>query len=408
MKNCTRKRRSVLKRTDLLFQSMEKQNMTRYNRYILMTLLLAVCVVLPVFAGAVPEDQTWYLPNTDTSNPYFYFDLATDTYQAEIVQIGSSLKGRALTTTITSSDNFLFINDENPTATHPYSLSKYNDNYERDRFLGIITSDWYIRSKDSPTVYQSGSPVSFTLPAGTYTQSLVSGNLRLFKLAHVSITIPAAPSTLSAGTYSTRLKFTLTAPYYSNDYPAVELSYDIVLKAKYKTNIEGGESGFTDFYFSITPTSSTYNFDIEGNIGYVDVADIHFTFSERTTSKKTYGNDPFVVGVSASGDGWTMVNDPYTFRRIGSEYQEESDANTIAYQTRLVNENYGTGYGSSLGDGRYQYVAPHTIVNQLAASSYYNVFEYKGKAQIQITGDNVDALAPGRYSTNLYFYIIKN
>lgn len=390
--------------------SKEKQNMRRFAKYILLTLVLMASLVSPIFANAVPENQTWYLPNTDTSNPYFYFDLADGAFQTEVLQVGSSLRNRELTVTITSPENFLFVNDDNATVTHPYALSKYNDNYRRPRVLGIPVGDWYIESKDSiRQLPLSGNAYSFTLPAGTYTDSLSSGNLRLFKLAHVLITIPTAPTTQASGTYTTHMRIRLTAPYYDSAAPAVDISYDMELKAKYKTNIEGGEEGFSDFTFSISPTASTYNFDIEGNNGFVDVADIQFTFSERTKNPKNdYGQNPFVIGVSASGDGWIPMTEPYKFRRAGSEYQGESDANTITYETRLVNENYGIGYGTPLSDGRYEYSAPHTVVNQLAASSYYNFFEYRGKAQIRITGANTSSLAPGRYSTNLYFYIIKN
>lgn len=377
--------------------------MTKHHTTLCIILVLTLLgTSAAIWANAAPEDQAWSIPNTNTTNPFFYFDLADATIKDEILQIGNTLINQTVTVTITSPQyNFQFINDENSTARHSYSLTKHELKYSRDVWwiFGWITGSWNNPSPTNEVTYSNTGEISIQMPNAVYPTNILRGPLKSFSLLVFSINIPPAAQNLQSGTYTTKLLFTITAKN-SQGVSTVHSTRELTLKAKYKTSVESGADGFTDFNLSITPTAYTYNFDIANNTGYVDIANINFSHASVSSSSQSYPNYPFVIGVSASPHGWTATAEPYTFRKIGSEYQQESAANTIEYTTRLVNQNNQVSSMSQPTDGRSQFPATHTINNQqIAGNKYLNEFQYTGKAQIAVTGTNKEDLASGRYST---------
>jgi hypothetical protein len=145
-----------------------------------------------------------------------------------------------------------------------------------------------------------------------------------------------------------KLLFTITAKN-SQGVSTVHSTRELTLKAKYKTSVESGADGFTDFNLSITPTAYTYNFDIANNTGYVDIANINFSHASVSSSSQSYPNNPFVIG-SPPPHGWTASAEPYTFRKIGSEYQQIRGEHHRIHDT-LVNQINQVSSMSQLTDG---------------------------------------------------------
>lgn len=401
--------------------------MYKFKRILLSIHILLLFLAYPLFAGGqneINENDHWYIPNTNSSNPYFYYDLSENTLASEILQVGSTLQKQQLQLTISSPDNFQFVHTDNITQTYPYTLQlnttkatrTFQFSWSWGEFSYVFSYGSWQQSETNAIPQISAANNSYTFPTAkiaTATRLGTTYSGQTIEFINASLKINIAPASasqnLEPGIYKTRILVELSAPYYDSNSPAINESFTIELQAKYRSNINSGSGGFTDFNLSIEPTANTYSFDLKNNSALTPVANIRFTYTQISDNQVNYGNDPLVIGVSPSGTSWNDLTGTYKFKRIGSEYQEENQYNSITHSTHLVSGS-GTSAETSLAGNRNQISVPHTVVNQSISSGdqYRNVFEFNGTASIQITGTNQSDLLSGRYYTNLYFYIIKN
>ncbi len=392
--------------------------MKHMSKFCVISALIFVSL-FPIFAGGtveVSENDYWVAPNTNTTNPYYHEDLAVGTFGSELMQIGSTLYNRQITLQVTPFDpsiGYQLVHENNSTQTHPFTLQLLTQTVSRTySFNGWTRVFTYNNWVPSNMVTAAFPNYQYTFPRATLAtgRGAVSGqtyygSTASFINAFLSVQMNPVAGNLESGIYTSKINVRVTAPA-SGGEASIDETHTVVIKAKYRVNVDTG-SGFTDFNLSIEPTADTFSFDLQNNSRSTSIANIHFTYTQISNSQISYGTNPLVIGVSPVGTSWDDTSGSFVFKRTGAELQPNTTSNSISHNVSLSN---GAVNSSQLTGNRVQLIVPQTVKNQSISSGqqYRNVFDFNGQAYIQVTGTNQQELLSGRYSTNLYFYIIKN
>lgn len=395
------------------------------KRTIIPILILLLMVSLPLFAGGQPENASWYLPDTAVGANGSYYDLSIPNNEDgfKLVQIGSTiLRSGGNPVTISQEDTiigaeagkFYFIHDDNPTAIYPYTL-KYKVTSNSRIYIGV-----WDQSQGNLTDYKNNAELKLAQAGRNWFGTATT----YFQYAdfYLNYALPGSFNAIESGTYTSHLKITFYNSIDSSSTTTADSNFSqstffVTLQAKYMTNIDGSVGGFSDFYFSIEPTPASYNIDLVNQAGQdIKIADLTFTLTSTSNSDKTdYGANPFQIGICANNSIFSGSSaDEYRFVKRNIQNQELSDANSVRYSVKFTNTNPPSGYAitNPLETGTNGYTLKHTATHttdhqKVAASTYYDRFDFTGEVSIKITGDPSN-LSSGQYSTTLYYYIISN
>lgn len=395
----------------------------RNKRMTFLSILLLVCS-FSLHAGGQPENASWYLPDTGAMTNGSYYDLSVapasgTTYK--LMQVGSSIvRSGGNVVTITQADlpagnnnDFTFINDNNATQTHPFTINYIITTYDRKWKPGWFEVIYYWVNSPGSMQDNLKSGTSITLDQAVNENILADGTSH-FQLADFYLSFKApAYGTLESGTYSAPLRISVynsVSKTNTTDFPLEY--YDLTLHAKYLASPEG-QGEFTDFYFSVEPTNESYNVDLKGDAGKdIKIADLSFVHTEVSTSPKSYNQNPFQIAVTTTPLGWgNATSDDVMFKKVNIGTQALSSANSVGYTLTLKDTTSGVTANTVTtdDDGYSQKVNAHHVTEnqQVGGNNNFNKFTFDGTLTIKITGDTTN-LTAGRYSTTLYYYVIKN
>lgn len=464
-------------------------------RKTIISIILGLLVIGSVFAApGYYESRLYYLPKSVESNKNVAIELTSDKkslstsdYNNSGINLVSSPNNLAMfrimenimppkdeyqhltdpvnggiTLTITSSSNWTFVHESNPTQTVSFTLDAFcvESKWTPNRYDFVESSPRKLTSNTtlpasgkSSTISFSGSTCTIFMPytgvsnsAGNNTQG---NNVRIPEYQRdydVCINITGTTANLQPGYYYTTLTYETTDYYESpavvsgnsvslpgNDKPS-SISGTITIWA-YIGDVVNDTSGFN---LSVSPSDDTYTMDL-GITSQTDpykVADIQFYFLEIVSSQPSENTEKnkFNVYISPTRD-YTAAG-TYQFIKMNTEGQNRTDKNTIYYDLYLNTTNRGYKKFSEIGNSTltgvigsagvltgvsttYKLVPKYTQTrtgqattingHTVGALQYLKTWELTQSIYLKITNQSLQAAhSAGMYYSYLYVTLVSN
>lgn len=389
----------------------------------------------PLFAGSTSEatsEESWVLDHSTVNNDNKYWDVTAKLDAKKPDQDYKAFSDSGLLRIRTNygreytdaeyrkvkvepvGGGWEFISDNNATVTRAYSFALYKIGWSRSRY------DQNATASGDPTRVTSGitdnaTEYSFTMDKATWNSNGIF-NVKYYTSKfydyELVLVLPELTETerarLEPGDYHATFRVTLYLG--SNGGSSVSQLYTI--KAVY-----GEASGSnTEYSFSVSAATSTYNVDLSSTNEYFDVASISFRAVGLSTSQQSQNyvesqnSGKYQILISPYSQ-YNMDNansdNPYMFILNGTDNLPRTDINTVWY-TLAKNSNGGafTVYNNTY---KHTYVLTPTL--DVSGTSRNWVLNWDLDQEIYIkplAPTTTVTQANGTYHTTLYFYVVTN
>ena len=433
----------------------------------ILLLVLTILITWFAFAGGSFENAILYQPTNVPNNGGVMIELSQP--HAEVVgsfsssisdvyksSYGSNLPLFCIVDTLDSSqagnqnnvemtisspysDGFYFVMDGNETKKVPFTLDAFIIEFNLNKVdYWSAAPDYRVTSnkkKFSGTINVSGSKqTSFTesvvANSKTYTLSAPptnyqSGNVQIFgtynypkypRYYYVCINLPGA-NNLEDGEYTATL-------YLKCDKMGLD---DQEIQVKGYVGEKPTEIQSNDFSFFINNGTDTFFANLEVKSGQtsppLEIATLQFYYTEPYSSSQTPTEQErggrFKIYISPTS---TYSNDgKYTFKRTGTENQEDSFGNRIYYELDTTSTTGLTKYNNNVDNNTYYLLTDYSNIKTqnavIGSDKYQETWKLESKPiYIQIAGESKEVPNPpegqepkvhqtGTYYSYIYFTV---
>lgn len=354
------------------------------KKFIFITLLFIVSFA--AFAAGANEGRLFYLPRNVANNSSVMIELTqakalttvdatysnTSTNNLAIFRLRDSINssdqptGTAGTTiTISSENNWYFINENNPTQKVRFELNCFvvdrkrnSREYETKVSVQAINGTTTLSQSGSPATWNKvGNNYQLTLPTTDFSKSLASMYANFIREADICVVIPENTDGLESGYYSTTITFVTTSYQehtIGSDWTGKIMVKDGSPKVMTETitirgyvGIDPGEQG--QYSFTVSQAADTYSMNLgitNQSIPY-DVANVKFSYTDIVNSSPNTSTQSSKFALYISPTNVYGVDGTYQFIKMGSEHQARSASNTLYYDLYAKSSAGYTKMGSS-------------------------------------------------------------
>lgn len=393
-------------------------------------LILSLFALSFAFAGGANEARLFYFPRNVVNNQNVSIELTqqkaltasgikfdfenNSTDDLALFRISDSLYNSSdqpnaggLTITISSDDNWEFVNENNPTSRRPFELKAYciekKRNYKsypesNSSKVEIGASTTLPRSNATASFKKVGDVYELFIPYTSFSDVLGGKYAEYIREFDICIVIPNDDDSLESGYYQTSLSV-VSGQYQEHSVSNRNLGKDGGLKRIEQTlsirgrvGLEQATSSTNSYSFSVLSKKDTYSMDlgITSQSTPYQVANISFFYSDTTknnpesSSNNTTFKNQFKLYLSPTRD--YKVAGTYQFIKLNSENQARTDENTVYYDLYLEkNSTYqsfsdigGSSFptGSKIGSAGVStpastyYITPEFSYIQISSSSW--------------------------------------
>lgn len=417
---------------------------------------IAMLFMMPcVFAGGANEARLYYMPRNVVNNKNVMIELTsqkslgtvadeyanTSTDNLNLFRLRDTLykddHANVVVVTISSENNWLFVNEDNPTVTRPFELQAFCVERQFNRGGGLLNHyrDYntisIVELEESTSLTYSKAVSCFKYNNGNYELHLNTTDFTLDGLSlyaayirdyDVCVKLKDAYTNLEAGYYSTTITVTVSQyqerdTYLNKDGGLKTMSETITIRGC--VGIDPG-SGTGSYSFSVSSAADTYTMnlkDAEASTVF-DIAKVGFYYTEIVTKDEPdadTNSNRFKVYISPGSN--YQDNGTYMFVRMGSENQARTAENTIYYDLCYVDDPGSALVAASSPAGNKTYVlTPDYTQKQISSQGlgggsdqWKPTWSLDKEIGLKLDSDSISSVhSSGLYYSYVYFTLEYN